>query len=117
MNVSIEELGQLVASALRGEGAVEKPPTAAVLPPLVPVFKGTTLLVADRGFVYVGAVVIQGDYVRVTNCRNVRYWGTKEGLGQLARTGPTSETKLDAVGEIIVPLKAVIHFVPCQTDW
>lgn len=74
---------------------------------------GQTIIVLDRGFVYVGDTIIKGDFVYVSNCKNIRYWGTKNGLGGL-RDGPKAETKLDAVGEIIAPLKSVIHFVPCK---
>ena len=74
---------------------------------------GQNIVVLDRGFVYVGDVTEEGDYLRVTNCRSVRFWGTKSGLGEL-RNGPLAETKLDDVGEIIAPKRALIHLVPCK---
>lgn len=33
--------------------------------------------------------------LRLTKCSVVRVWGTERGLGQLAKDGPTSATKLD----------------------
>lgn len=77
---------------------------------------GTQIVVADRGFVYVGKVVVEGDYCLITNARNIRKWGTSNGLGELVG-GPTKETVLDQVGEVIVPMKAVIHFIKCSRDW
>lgn len=74
---------------------------------------GQNIVVLDRGFVYVGNVVEEGDYLRVTNAKNIRYWGTKKGLGEL-RNGPLAETKLDDVGEILAPKRALIHLVPCK---
>lgn len=74
---------------------------------------GQCIVVLDRGFVYVGNVVEDGDYLRVTNAKNIRFWGTKEGLGQL-RNGPLPETKLDDIGEILAPKRALIHLVPCK---
>lgn len=74
---------------------------------------GQNIIVLDRGFVYVGDVTIDGDFLRVTRCRNIRYWGTKEGLGELIN-GPLAETKLDEVGEIVAPMHALIHLVPCK---
>lgn len=74
---------------------------------------GQNIVVLDRGFVYVGNVVISGDFVEISNAKNIRYWGTKNGLGEL-REGPLKETKLDPIGEVIAPLRAVIHFVPVK---
>lgn len=72
---------------------------------------GQQIVVLDRGFVYVGKVSIDGDFVNITGAKNIRYWGTKNGLGEL-RDGPLKETKLDDIGEVIAPMKSVIHFVP-----
>lgn len=78
-----------------------------------PTQMGQHIVVLDRGFVYVGDVTINGDFIHVTNCKNIRYWGTKNGLGEL-REGPLKETNLDVVGEIIAPMRALIHLVPCK---
>lgn len=103
MQLSIEELSVITS----GKNAVQNG-----------VYKdlGTQIVVADRGFVYVGKTVVEGDFVRVTNARNIRIWGTTKGLGELVG-GPTSSTRLDEVGEVLLPLKAVIHFVKCTRDW
>lgn len=74
---------------------------------------GQHIVVLDRSFVYVGTVTIEGEFVKITNAKNIRLWGTTQGLGEL-RNGPLSGTKLDAVGEVIAPLRAVIHFIPCK---
>lgn len=74
---------------------------------------GQNIVVLDRGFVYVGDVHISGDFLQITNAKNIRYWGTKNGLGEL-RDGPRPETKLDVVGDVIAPLRALIHLVPCK---
>jgi len=74
---------------------------------------GQNIVVLDRGFVYVGDVTEEGDYLRVKRCKNIRYWGTKKGLGELCN-GPLPETKLDDVGEILAPKRALIHLVPCK---
>ena len=74
---------------------------------------GQNIVVLDRGFVYVGDVTIDGDWLYITNAKNVRSWGTKNGLGEL-RNGPLESTKLDVVGEVIAPMRALIHLVPCK---
>ena len=75
------------------------------------VITGFGIAVLDRGFVYVGQIAHDGDWCIITNARNIRYWGTERGLGQLALEGPTDKTKLDAVGTVRVPAHAVIHIV------
>lgn len=74
----------------------------------------TQIVVADRGFVYVGLVELTPDWVVVTDAQNIRYWGTTRGLGQLAMEGPTSTTKLDDVGTVRVPLRAVISLIDTE---
>jgi hypothetical protein len=60
----------------------------------------TQIVVADKGFVFVGSVEDHADgSVTIRNCRNIRYWGTTKGLGELA-TGPTSKTIVDAYGTV-----------------
>ena len=69
------------------------------------------IAVLDRGFVYVGRVAIDKDWIIIRNARNIRYWGTTKGLGQLALEGPQGGTKLDEVGIVRVPRKALIHLI------
>lgn len=74
---------------------------------------GQNIAVLDRGFVYVGTVTPEGDMYRITGCKNIRVWGTTKGLGELVN-GPLTGTKLDEVGTILCPAKALIHFIPCK---
>jgi hypothetical protein len=97
MNITIEELSALI-------GAKSAPAKQNI---------GQNIVVLDRGFVYVGDVEIDGDFAVITNAKNIRYWGTKKGLGELT-SGPLLETKLDAIGTVQAPMRAVIHFVPCK---
>lgn len=71
---------------------------------------GMHIAVLDRGFVYVGHCQYEGDWLRITNAKNIRVWGTKKGLGEL-RTGPTAETELDEAGTILVPRRGVMHLM------
>jgi len=73
---------------------------------------GQHIVVLDRGFVYVGDVTIDNYFLTIDKASNIRYWGTKNGLGELVN-GPLNETKLDKIGTVIVPMHAVIHLVPC----
>ena len=74
---------------------------------------GENIVVLDRGFVYVGIVRDEGDYIIISNAKNIRVWGTSQGLGEL-RNGPLSGTKLDVVGEVRATKHSLQHLIPCK---
>jgi hypothetical protein len=79
------------------------------------------IAVLDRGFVYVGRLAPQEDsmdaFLILTNAKNIRVWGTTEGLGELV-SGPKKDTRLDNVGTIRVPLHALISLIDVeQAKW
>jgi hypothetical protein len=74
---------------------------------------GQHIAVLDRGFVYVGEISWQGEWMKIENAKNIRVWGTENGLGQL-KDGPLSNTKLDICGQVLVPKKALISLTPCK---
>jgi len=58
------------------------------------------IIVADRGWVFVGDCVDNDDgSVTINNAKNIRRWGTKKGLGELA-SGATSGTTFDEYGTV-----------------
>jgi hypothetical protein len=73
------------------------------------------IVVADRGFVYVGKVDIDDQWCVVTGAKNIRYWGTTKGLGELVN-GPLKDTKLDDVGVVRIPMRAVISVIEVNGD-
>lgn len=74
------------------------------------------IVILDRGFVYVGDVAIENDWLVIRNARNVRRWGTTKGLGELAKNGPTTKTLLDPAGTVRAPMRAVIGLVECEAS-
>ena len=80
------------------------------------VLEGFAIVVADRGFVYVGDIAIADDWCVISNAYNVRVWGTTKGLGELAMSGPTDSTKLDAVGTVRVPMRAIISVIDSEVS-
>lgn len=72
---------------------------------------GLSIVVLDRGFVYIGHVSTDVNWCRIRNAKNIRRWGTTRGLGQLALEGPTSDTKLDDYGNVNAPMRAVISII------
>jgi len=85
------------------------------LPAQARVEHGVAIVVLDRGFVYVGRVATDGEWVYIDDCRNIRYWGTERGLGELV-DGPTPKTKIDYVGELKAPLRALISIISTKGD-
>jgi len=75
------------------------------------------IAVLDRGFVYVGRVSYEGDFLILKNAHNIRIWGTTKGLGELVN-GPTSSTKTDSVGTVRVPSRALISLIDVvESKW
>jgi hypothetical protein len=75
------------------------------------------IAVVDRGFVYVGQVSKEDDFYILRNAKNIRVWGTSKGLGELV-SGPTAHTKLDPVGTVRVPARALISLIDVeQAKW
>ncbi len=75
---------------------------------------GWCIVIADRGFVWIGDTVRHGDSVYMANAWNIRQWGTQKGLGELAMEGPKSETEIDPVPAVVIPMRAVIAFIPAD---
>lgn len=74
------------------------------------------IVILDRGFVFVGDVSVEGDWLVIRNAKNVRRWGTSKGLGELAKEGPKTETKLDPAGTVRAPMRAVIGLLECEAS-
>jgi len=67
------------------------------------------IVVADRGFVFVGdATTDEAGNITLGNASVIRRWGTTKGLGQLAIEGKTSSTTLDPCGTVRVPSGSVV---------
>ena len=78
------------------------------------VLTGFAIVVLDRGFVYVGKTEVDDSWCVITEARNIRQWGTTQGLGELALNGPQPKTVLDAVGTVRAPLRAVTRNSPAR---
>jgi hypothetical protein len=72
------------------------------------------IVVLDRGFVYVGRVKEESGWIVIRGAKNVRYWGTKAGLGELALKGPQANTILDAVGTVRAKERALISLIDTE---
>ena len=76
------------------------------------------IVIAQRGWVFVGDVERDGDDVKISNASCIRRWGTTKGLGELAKEGPKSNTVLDKMGTVRLHSLAVVASIDCEaTQW
>jgi hypothetical protein len=77
--------------------------------------KDIRIIILPRGWNIVGEYKRDGDRVFVNNCSVIRRWGTTQGLGQIAKNGPTKETKLDPCeGEVELNDINIISTIKCE---
>lgn len=72
------------------------------------------IVIAQRGWVFVGDVSRSGDDVTISDASCIRRWGTTKGLGELAANGPAKSTVLDAMGTVRLHALAVVASIDCQ---
>ncbi len=84
--------------------------------PEITVSPSVKIVVLQRGWIVVGFYSRQGDGISITNASVIRQWGTTRGLGELAASGPLSDTKLDPCGVVSAPLLGVVLTVDCDAS-
>ena len=72
------------------------------------------IVIAQRGWVFVGDVERKGDDVTISNAQCIRRWGTTKGLGELAENGPLKSTVLDPMGTVRMHSLAVVASLDCE---
>lgn len=72
------------------------------------------IVTLQRGWMVVGRYAEDGDRVVVTDASVVERWGTTDGIGQLARSGPLSDSRLRKVGTVRTHILAVLHTIDCD---
>lgn len=77
---------------------------------------GTQIVVIDNGFVHVGDCSMQDGLLCIDAAKNIRVWGTTQGLGQLTN-GPLKDTKADECGTVLVPIARVVFFLAVTKGW
>lgn len=75
------------------------------------------IVIAQRGWVFVGDVTKEGDEIIVQNASCIRKWGTPgKGIGFLATDGPQPNTVLDACGTVTIHQMAVVGRITCNAE-
>ena len=76
------------------------------------------IVIAQRGWVWVGRVIIDGEDVTIHEARCIRRWVTTGGLAQIALNGPTKDTVLEDVCTVRLHVLTVVGRIDCDpTKW
>lgn len=59
------------------------------------------IVALQRGWVLIGYFQQEGTNCKLHSASVIRNWGTTKGLGELAKDGPTSSTKLDPTNGLV----------------
>lgn len=74
------------------------------------------IIVAQRGWVFVGRYRKQNDRVFLDDAYCIRVWGTSKGLGELTFSGPLKDTKLDKSGTVELHELSVVCQLTCEAS-
>ena len=75
------------------------------------------IVILQRGWVMVGKFEKNGDDCKLHNASVIRVFGTTKGLGEIAKGGPTSTTKLDkCFGVVEFDKLTIIATIACSED-
>ena len=78
--------------------------------------KEIRIVIAQRGWVFVGEYSIEGDNVIIDNGGTIRHWGTTKGLGEIAAGGPTETTIIDRSPRVTLHRLAVVATIDANAD-
>ena len=74
---------------------------------------GMCIAVLDNGFVYLGNVKTDKNYIYITNAKNIRKWTGEHGLSWYALNGFEKDIILDESGDIKAPYNELKHLIEC----
>ena len=78
------------------------------------------IVILQRGWVVIGDYSInkEKDECTITNAQVIRKWGTSNGLGQLAQTGPLADTTLETAADMYFhPLTVIARINVDESKW
>ena len=75
------------------------------------------IVILQRGWIMVGRFERNGSECKLHNASTIRSWGTTKGLGEIAKGGPTSSTKLDKnYGVVEFDYLTVVASIACSEE-
>jgi hypothetical protein len=73
------------------------------------------IVILQRGWVMIGYYSeLENDMCQLDNAQVIRRWGTTDGLGQLAREGKQTDTKLEPTGKVNFHKLTVVATIDCD---
>ena len=74
---------------------------------------GWSIVILDKGFMYIGELITDGEWLTINDPSNIRYYESGKGLLWHAKNGPEKMT-LDKYegGQIKAPYSELKHFIP-----
>lgn len=73
------------------------------------------IVILQRGWTMVGRFERNGSDCKLYNASVIRSWGTTKGLGEIAKDGPTSNTKLDPTNGVVeFDYLTVVAMISCE---
>ena len=81
------------------------------------VVSNVKIVILQRGWIMVGEFERNGSDCKLKRASVIRSWGTTKGLGEIAGSGPTSNTKLDkCYGEVAFDYLTVVATLDCEAS-
>ena len=74
---------------------------------------GNCIVVLDNGFVYLGDLSTDNDWLYISKARNIRRWKGGHGLSWYAENGFSKDIVLDASGDVKAPICELKHLIRC----
>lgn len=74
------------------------------------------IVILQRGWVMVGKYYQNGTQCKLLSGSVIRSWGTTKGLGEIAKNGPTDNTKLDPIPETKFHELTIVATVSCNKE-
>ena len=75
------------------------------------------IVILQRGWVMVGKLEQDENKCKLHNASVIRIWGTTQGIGEIAKGGPTSSTRLDkCYGVVEFDALTVIATIACSEE-
>ena len=77
----------------------------------------TEIIAIDNGFVFLGELIENKDGTfTINHCYNIRQYGTKNGIGEIALMGLQEKTKLDSFGTLTFPKSRMLFKIKCTHE-
>lgn len=75
---------------------------------------GKCIVILQRGWIVIGMLFKTNEQYLLKEASVIRKWGTTKGLGEISKFGPTKETILDSISDVIFHELTAIAIIKCE---